>query len=227
MFQAAATNYSTWYCSVGDGSINTKGLLYGGGCTIDNIHILTARHVWFDVANKHDWPMVLKQDGTFRCEVAFESSEYDIMLLRAVARISEKVPNAIDTYPIFSDAPLHLGMSVGFMTRLRGHKPTGEQFSRAYFASATVSVNLPAENGRASQFALSGAAGQVGWSGSPVFRPDSSIVGVLTGGWPLREDLNDLTSPISTLPLVAPIFPLIEYLKVAIIESRIDPKTLS
>lgn len=223
MFQVAATDHYSWNCSIGGGSASSRGNLYGIGCVLDNIHVLTARHIWFSIKDKHEWPTVLRHDGGFRCEVVFESTEYDIMVLRAVASIDKRNSEPFKKYPIFSDEHIHLGSSVGFMSRLHLIK-NDEQVSFTHFAFATVSLIVPPENDHAMQFALSSTVTQEGFSGSPVFRADGSIVGVLTGGMSFRADFYNLAAPIHTLPLISPILPLIQQLE-AVIKSGRNTKT--
>lgn len=223
MFQSAATNHFAWQCDVGGGSKTDHGGLSGNGCMLDNIHVLTARHVWTSICHKYEWPVALRQDGLFRCEVAFESPEHDIMVLRTVAPMSDPTGTPPPTYPKLSTDKMFLGSFVGFISRLQ--LGTAEQAeSLPHFAFAVVSVLPAPQNGRVFQFALSSTVMQFGFSGSAVFRQDGSIVGVLTSNLRFCADLHDSTAPVYSLPCVSPIFPLVQQLE-SIIKPGIDSET--
>jgi hypothetical protein len=216
MFQAAATNHFTWNCCVGGGSSTSRGQLFGIGCTLDAKHVLTANHIWAEINHRYEWPTVLRRDGGFRCEVAFKSPQHDIMILRATEQMSDGVSDSIVTYPTFAREPISLGSSVGFMSRLRLHRTIDDVASYTHFAFGTVAMNMPSEDGHAPQFALSSTVSQQGFSGSPVFRPDGSIVGVLTGGLSFCADFQDDSAPIHRLPLVSPVYSVLQQLLTSI-----------
>jgi len=50
-------------------------------------------------------------------------------------------------------------------------------------------------------------------SGSPVFRPDGSLVGVFVRTISFRADFENVRAPIYLLPVVAPIFPFVAQLE--------------
>ena len=208
MFEAAARNYWSWNCSVGGGSDTVKGKLHGIGCVLDESHVLTARHVWTQIRKDYSWPVVLKCDGLFRCEVAFESPEYDIAVLRATTQLHAAELRPPTSFPQLSPSPLMIGASVGFVSALHLHESFHETTRHTYFSSGSVGFFTPSTDGSAMSYVLSSCVVQKGMSGSPVFRPDGSLVGVFIQTISFRADFRDTSAPIYTLPVVSPIGPL-------------------
>src|SRR4051812_24450569 len=88
MFADACRAYWQLNCQVGGGSRSVEGNLHGMACLLDNRHVLTARHVYTETQARYSWPVVLKHDGLFRCELALESAAYDLMVLRTTQQIA-------------------------------------------------------------------------------------------------------------------------------------------
>ena len=178
------------------------------GCLLNASHVLTARHVWRGIQNKYSWPVVLKFDGLFRCEVAFESREHDIMVLRTIHKLDDAQLSAPAEYPALSDHPLDIGASVGIISALHLMASPTERNRYTAFASGSVAFFLPPEKGSAAAYVLSGCVVQKGMSGSAAFRPDGSLVGVFIQTFSFRADYEDARAPIYTLPVISPIRPV-------------------
>jgi hypothetical protein len=113
MFQLAAAQHFAWRCDVSSLPDLTTRRAAGNGCMLDDKHILTARHVCTGIR-----PPVLRPDGIFSCEVVFESSEYDIAVLRTTSRESKPFGSVPSSYPRLSTDQLFLGSCVGVLSAL-------------------------------------------------------------------------------------------------------------
>jgi hypothetical protein len=211
MFQEAAAKHLKSYCQVGGGSgPDTKDIKFHGvGSALNANHIITARHVWTTIKDHYEFPVVFTKTEMIRCGVAFESAEYDILILRRVDVLIKLPVDSEEQYVALSAMPLELGASVGFISDLKLPQPLRDCPIHAHFSSATVSMIFPPTKlSEGLLFALSGTVIQPGFSGSAVFRPDGSIVGVLVKTLSFRADFENLRAPIYVLPVVSPIWPL-------------------
>lgn len=87
MFEESAKLHFLCKCNVGGGSPQVRGKLYGMGCLLDQNHVLTARHVWSKIQPEYSWPIVLKHDGLYKCQVVFEDQDADLLVIRATEKI--------------------------------------------------------------------------------------------------------------------------------------------
>jgi hypothetical protein len=218
MFEAACRDYLLWQCSVGGGSSQEKGKLHGMGCVLDSSHVLTARHVWTQIEKNYSWPVVLKFDGLFRCEIALESVAHDIMVLRTAAKLEAVQMETPTTFPSLSSSLLFIGASVGFISALRLHESFQKSTRHTYFGSGSVAFLVCPTDDLAATYALSGCVVQKGMSGSPVFRPDGSLVGVFIETLSFATDILDPASPMYLLPVVSPIRPLLSQIQTLLSE---------
>ena len=88
------------------------------------------------------------------------------------------------------------------------YKTIEDRILHSYFAAAFVSMMLRDGDGGMMRYTLSGTVMQSGFSGSPVFRTDGRIVGVLVQSQSFRADFDNANAPIYVLPIVSPILPL-------------------
>jgi hypothetical protein len=170
------------------------------------------------VQDKYEWPAVVTLDGLFRCDVAFYSEESDILLLRLLERV-RKSPTSLEQperYAQLGDDQIFLGSQVGFISQLKLHKTLDETSTRSHFSATFVSMLLPGKNATHVRFALSGTVMQKGFSGSPVFLPSGSIVGVLVESLSFRANFDDENAPIYVLPVISPVRPVIHALRSAL-----------
>jgi hypothetical protein len=214
MFERAAQMHFGCNCKVGGGSQHNVnvGQSHGMGCALDAKHALTAAHCWTGVDDRYDWPIVLRPDGLFRCEIVFENAEADVMILRSVEPlpVNSKYLRQITHYPTISPAPISLGTEIGFVSRLSLHDSIEDVSTHTHFAHGFISMMLPSEKGNGMRFAVSGTVMQKGFSGSAVFLPDGSIVGVLVESLSFRANFHDEHAPIYILPMMVPILSLID-----------------
>lgn len=220
MFKSSAAHFFDCRCSVGGGRYGSHpvGKLHGMGCLLDKSHVLTAAHCWTSVKDKYEWPAVATLDGLFRCDMAFYSEESDILLLRLVDLVQES-PSSLkqpERYAQLGDDQIFLGSQVGFISQLTLHNTLEDTSTRTHFSAAFVSMLIPGRGEAHARFALSGTIMQKGFSGSPVFLPSGSIVGVLVESLSFRANFHDANAPIYVLPVVSPIRPVIHGLRAAL-----------
>ena len=222
MYEDLANKYTQWSCSVGGGTPQIKGSVYGMGCVLDEFHILTAYHCWSSISEKYDWPVVLRLEGIFRCEIIFKSIPDDIAVLRCIERIDDRERGTFKEFPKFSSKPLFVGSSVGFISRLTIHDSPDSSTSHNHFANGTVSMIIPNEDDTGIQYTISSTVVQKGFSGSAVFRVDGKIVGVVVQMLNVAADITDPNSQIFVLPVISPIVLLIKEISSAITINSIN-----
>ena len=175
MFASACSKYAPLICQIGGGSPTVEGFLFGSGCLLSPTLIITARHIVRDLPNNLTWPVVLKHDGLFQCEVSFESVEQDIAILR-VTKLVETVSSAPPReYPLWPTTLPSLGMCVGYMGKLHlpGSKP------KIYFAPSMISMLHSNSTSQGYKCMLNEGVVESGFSGCAVFAPDGQIHGVI------------------------------------------------
>lgn len=222
MCKSAAEQHVAWSCLVGGGSDHDLGETHGLGCTIDAHHILTARHCWSCIRNQYSWPLVFRNDGLFRCEVVYESSVDDIMILKAMRPIRLTSLPCPSRFPRFHRAEPEIGANVGFIARrILRNDPTdeSEQLDRV-FLSGTISSFLPAGMNRHRHLMITDVVYQAGSSGAAVFLPDGGVVGVLTRGVPIQPTHSSGSAEWHTWPVATSILPLITQIEVALGNDR-------
>jgi hypothetical protein len=207
MFENAARKNFQWSCTVGGERDSDRRGRYrifrsGMGCALDDNHVLTARHCWTNLSSKCSWPVVARQDGSFRASVVFESLADDIVLYRLTERFDAGDERFKD-YPRFSKRQLSVGAPVGFFFDLMVYK-----LPLVHFATGAVSMRFPDNNGDKRWFALSCTVVQQGISGSAVFRPDGSIVGVVTNRLSFTTNIGEKSPARYVMPIVSPIGPV-------------------
>jgi len=197
-------------CSVGGGSGANDGQLHGMGCLLTSDYVLTARHVWTTIQDRYRWPVVLKHDGLFRCQIVFESEVQDLLFVRAIERVGESSARPPPSeYPSYSDRRMFIGDEVGFISRLMVPDTVESATQYTCFSHGYVSFMLR-DSGEGTRFAISSTLIQEGFSGSPVFYQDSSLAGVLVQTISFRPDFHNPRAPLYTLPVVSPIDTVME-----------------
>ena len=218
MFKEAARLHYSCNCLVGGGTRYTTGHLLSMGCVLDDRHLLTARHCWEEISCQYRWPVALRHNGMFRCEIVFEDPRRDIAVLRTVEKISGNDLEPIARYPHLSPEELVLGAPVGFVSSLTLHNYADEATSHLHLAIGYVSMFLQDHANGTQQFALSTAVVQPGFAGSAVFLPGGDIIGVVVRTVVWRAECKDSQVPSYDFPVVAPILPLINDLRAVLKE---------
>ncbi len=193
---------------VGGGSSSVKGKLHGSACLLTPTTLVTARHVWSEIANRYDWPVVQKHDGLFHCEKVHEDDAADILFLKTTDKIAECDLGAPTYYPTLHPNIPSFGLSVGFLTAIRLHdEPGGPKSRYTAFSSASVSMLVSGRGpNRPPRFALDGGISQKGSSGGAVFTPNGAIVGVIVESWQFSADFDHPLPAIVTLPVMSPLY---------------------
>ncbi len=204
MFRSAVAVYQDLFCSFGGGSAETDARIHAMSCLVSPRHVITVAHVLRDIAKTYSWPVVSKFDGLFRCETAFISDEDDIAVMQTTDLIAPhqyqlRPPQA---YPEVSPKDVAWGMRVGYLSRLRKPESSGRNDSM-YFSSADVAYRGESEEGHA-RWVFSSGFSEPGFSGSPVFLADGSLVGVLAGTTAMFQEPPDYGEAIPPIPWALP-----------------------
>ena len=211
MFESAAHNHLAWNCLVGGSSLGDTPQTLGMGCILDGRHVLTAQHLWLNNRHRYTWPAVVIDDDIFPCEVAFEESSSDIMVLRTIRKPFSSPQYCEPQYPNFSERQAVPGISVGLIARLlTSSEDSSETILLRHFVSGTVATVLPERASGVPRFAISGVCLQRGSCGTAVFASDGSILGVLVKTLWFPADLDATHGIWYALHIVSSIFPLIQ-----------------
>lgn len=209
MFSEAAGLYYGLHCTVCGMVQPGAPAVHGLGCLISPEHLITARHVWREVVQKYDQPVILKRDGLFRCSVVAENADADLIFLKTihcVERNDSGKPPA--EFPPVHPVPPSWGMSVGFLARMSAGREV-----RAAFSMASVSfMDFSGESTRPRFWGLSGGLFQKGALGGPVFTAEGNMVGLIVDSYQFRPDPDHPESPVVLVPVMSPLWPFKEQL---------------
>ncbi len=208
MFTNACKFYWGLVCSVGGGTQQIKGKLHGKGCLLSRNHAITALHTVTQMLHKYQWPVIMKQDGVFRCEVQFQSKEYDVALLRTTDKIVEYDLGPLPpNYPSIATSNPFLGLSVGFIgtISLEGENETERHTT---FSPASTSYYFEEQVTKGFRYALIGGFVQKGFSGGPVFTCNSELVGLIVMAQRFALDMDNPIASLYNLPVMSPLSPL-------------------
>ncbi len=206
MFEEAAKIHFLSKCSVGGGSPGVTGKLHGMGCLLTDNHVLTAWHVWREIQQKYAWPVVVKYDGLYRCELVFEQRDADLLVLKAVEKKVDVTSAPPSRYPRLSAGTPFLGKTVGYLASLRIQEPDYKG-DHTYFSPSCLSMFMRDTPGRAVHVALAGGLIQKGFSGGPVFEENGDVLGVLIQSLRFSLDPNNPTLSVATMPIMSVLFP--------------------
>jgi len=206
MFSESARLHFQTCSDIGGGSRRAIGKLFGKGCWLSDRHVLTALHVWRHISDTYEWPVARRYDGLYKCEIAFEQANADLLILRTVEKLEHAEFSKPFKYPGISANPAFLGKSVGYLATLK--VPNGGVTDHhSYFSSACVSMVLKSDSSKAPYLALTGGLIQRGFSGGPVFEENGDIVGVLVQSLRFPLDLENPMLSIATMPIISPTLP--------------------
>lgn len=191
MFQEACAVYRECLCSVGGGGPTNNPRIFGYSCLLSPQHVLTCRHIVANLMKRFEWLVAFKREGIFKCEVIFDDRQTDLAVLVTTEQITEGQGKPCANYPLLARQSLTQGMTVGYLTRLWKQDHKGEQGVYNYFSSAHTSYLFDTEHGT-TVWVLSGGLIESGFSGSPVFLPDGSLIGKVVGVAAMTADLEGL-----------------------------------
>jgi hypothetical protein len=207
MFSNACRFYWNLVCSIGGGSPTIKGKLHGKGCLLSPNHAITALHVVTGMVQRYKWPVIMKHDGLFKCEVMLQSNELDIALLRATEKIEDFSLDQPSGYPTVASSNPFLGMSVGFIgvISLEGESKNERHTT---FSQASTSYFFVDERHKGPRFALTGGLIQQGFSGGPVFTANLELVGLIVMSQRFALDMEHPLASLYNLPVMSALSPL-------------------
>jgi hypothetical protein len=184
--------------------------MYGVGCVLDENHLLTAAHV---LKPGSGFIAAIVGQALVRCEISFESKEFDICLLRMVEPLNGRWEN-VKTFPRLSSGAVSLGTSVAFFSPVslfrQPEKVVEETATQGQFhlTTGTVSMVLPPDEiNRQEKYLISTPIAQKGFGGSAVFLADGTVVGVVIQMLVFQAE-NDPFAPAYRLPVMSPILTL-------------------
>jgi len=137
MFSNSAKLHFATKCHVGGGSVKGNLKLYGIGCWLNENHVLTAGHVWHKISEKHEWPVAIRYDGLYRCEIIFDQSDSDLLLLKAASKIADASLSRPEAYPSLSPIRPFLGKTVGYLASLKIPEAENEE-QYTYFSTSCI-----------------------------------------------------------------------------------------
>ena len=212
MFKAACNLYYSCLCGVGGGTEECLGKLHAKGCLVSERHVLTAKHVGDQMADRYDRVVVLTWAGLFECAVVRAWPASDLAVLETTQHLAsgDSIDPPTAYPPIFGCAVLP-GMSVGYLGPLRRTNDAGLETTETYFADATVSflaARPRLHSNDQPRWALSGGFCERGFSGGPVFAPDCTLVGVLTQIQQWFGTAMDGSSYPVVVPMMTPVGPI-------------------
>lgn len=204
MFTNACRFYWNLVCSVGGGSTTIKGKLHGKGCLLSPNHAITALHTVTDMFQRYTWPLLMKHDGLFKCEVVLESKGLDVALLKTTEKIEDFTLDQPLGYPtIFSSNPF-LGLSVGFIGVISLEGET-ENERHTTFSQASTSYFFGDKQSDGLRYALTGGFVQKGFSGGPVFGTNSELIGLIVMSKRFALDMEQPLASLYNLPVMSPL----------------------
>ncbi|MGD9873386.1 MAG: trypsin-like peptidase domain-containing protein [Kiritimatiellia bacterium] len=205
MYKTATNLYWPLLTNVGGGTDATPGKLHGFGCLLSPSLVISARHVWREIEHRYSWPVILKNDGLFRCDIVLEDELQDIIILRTVQcmRTCESLAPP-SGYPQVARGHPQLGTSAGFITRMTLRDAIKGEQSYTAFSESSVSILLKKADNEPIHFMLSGGLFQKGSSGGPVYTPDGTLIGVIVQSMQFVTDFDHPMPAIITAPVIAP-----------------------
>ena len=139
MFSTSARLHFQTSSDIGGGSRTAVGKLFGKGCWLNDSHALTALHIWRQISDVYEWPVARRYDGLYKCEIAFEQTDADLLILRTIEKLKHVDFSPPPNYPGISANQVFLGKSVGYLATLKIPKG-GVTDHHTYFSSACVSM---------------------------------------------------------------------------------------
>lgn len=206
MFVSTCSLFWPLRCNVGGGN-QSAGKMHGMGCAISKKGVLTARHVY--AQDCYEWPVVLHDEGLWRCKVVQEWPDLDLALLEKDELVHEAALEKPTLFPEFHPGVLQLGQSLAYLAWLSTRAENGTERSVTYFGQGHVAFF---DGEKEPSFALAGGVIQKGFSGGPVFSASGQLAGVLVRSFQFIANLSHpVPQPIS-IPIVSPVSPVADFL---------------
>jgi S1-C subfamily serine protease len=207
MFSNACRFYWDLVCNVGGGSPTIEGKLHGKGCLLSPNYAITALHTVTKMLQQYKWPLIMKSDGVFKCDVVLQSSELDIALLKTTEKIKDIKRDQPLSYPTIASSNPSLGLSVGFIGVVTLEGETKNE-RHTTFSQASTSYFFLEEQSKGLRYALTGGFIQQGFSGGPVFAANSELIGLLVMAQRFALDMEHPLASIYNIPVMSPLAPL-------------------
>lgn len=213
MFTNACDLYYNLMCDVGGGSAHIQGSLFGTGCLISQQHVLTARHNVIPLHHECSWPVILKHDGLWKCKIIFESQTHDLAVMEATDLVQEVSLRGPAGFPLLPTTPVDLGMTVGYLARMRYPDHNGNETRNTCFSQSSVSMMNVQPNDGPTFWMLGDGFIQSGFSGGPVFSADGTLHGLIVQSFQFEASTGNQRIQTLTKPVMSPIGPVMSHIR--------------
>jgi hypothetical protein len=208
MFQAACAIYEPCLVQVGGPTSGGGATLHGTGCLLSPVHFITALHVVKDATARYGGIAVAKYDGLYKAKLLASCPKCDVAVLEAIDKLDTSSLKKPGTWPAFKENHAFArGMTVGYMSFLRKADAAGKPSTFTFFSAAHVSF-LGRDEHNNPRWVLSGGFSESGFSGSPVFLPDGTLVGVSVSTLLMNAEVEDCPFVPHCFPQVSAIPPV-------------------
>ncbi len=185
MFQQAANLYKQCATSVYGVTTQRKLGRFGQGCLLSPIHAITCEHVVSEIERRGSQILVVQPDGFFHCKVLFRDAASDIAIIETGASFHPFNQLPCEVFPGFSRQIPSLGMTVGYPAKLFKNGADNKEHAYPYCSSYLFESDTPL-------WVLSGGFAEGGFSGCPVFKPDSELLGLIVGVVTMHSIVQDV-----------------------------------
>ena len=179
---------------------------HGRGCLIGPAHVLTALHVVELIRRNYKSLAVGKHDGLFSADIVYSDSSSDIAVLKVGELVEPLNQEPPALYPTISERVPEIGMAVGHLSILnKQYEGTGKRFAGMFFSAGHVAFMLRVPELR---WAIVGGFCESGFSGSPAFLPDGSLIGVIVETTQTMADSAQAVPQAFTFPVISALAPM-------------------
>lgn len=208
MFADACTLIDPFVADIGwSPAAKPDGFNFAGfGCHISPTEVITALHVLTELRENGLDPIIWSDFGAFELGQVreFAASDIAVITVGKTVQPAESNPEKSLPFPVVSTEELRRGMAVGRFSRLivKEAPASDPENARVAFFEGFLSFKMR----ELLRWALSGGLAQNRFSGSPVFRPDGRLAGILVAGLEFNADTEKEHPHL--MPFISPLLPI-------------------